>query len=211
MGYAVKITSRAVDVVSGADRQQGIVAAEATGVGASLRKKWGGGELRSRVVRSGQGWVVEGGSPYSSYANTPTSGAFTNTSPSIPASPFLNGNGSHTPALSPNPSTYGGPGLTASSPRIPSSGPPNMLSPGFSNASPYPPSPALSANGNYAVFPPTPNPANGAANGFPRSPIPGSPGFASHQAPPPPPPMMRRESGLRHSSSGSIGGTKKDD
>ncbi|THH31202.1 hypothetical protein EUX98_g2981 [Antrodiella citrinella] len=50
MGYAVKITSRAVDVVSGADRQQGLVAAEATGVGASIRKKWGGGELRSRVV-----------------------------------------------------------------------------------------------------------------------------------------------------------------
>lgn len=207
MGWAVKITYHAVEAVSGADRQQGIVAAEATGVGASLRKKWGGGELRSRGGRQGQGWVVEGSSPYSSYANTPVSGQFM--SQPVP-SPFLSsyGNGSHTPALSPNP--YGGlqsssPGLAPPSPRIPSSGPPSAASPGFASV-PYPPSP----NGHYAVFPPTPNPANGGANGFPRSPIPGSPGFASHQAPPAPPPSIRRESGLRHASNGSVPGKKED-
>jgi len=211
MGYAVKITSRAVDVVSGADKQQGIVAAEATGVGASIRKKWGGSELRSRVVRQGPGWAVEGGSPYSSYSNSPVNGTFSNGSSPVP-SPFLNGNSSHTPSLSPNP-PYGNlssSGVTASSPRIPSSGPPSAVSPAFPNSPPYQGS-GLLASGQYAVFPPTPNPVNGGPNGFPRSPIPGSPGFASHQAPPPPPPMMRRESSLRHSSNGSIGGGKKDD
>ncbi|KAH8094490.1 DUF1692-domain-containing protein [Cristinia sonorae] len=201
MGYAVKITSRAVDVVSGADKQQGIVAAESSGVGASLRKKWGGGELRSRVVRQGSGWVVEGGSPYSSYANTPVSGTFTNPSSPVPPSPFLTGHshGSHTPTLSPNP-TYAGLTSSTPSPRLPSSGLPLPTSPALS--------PGNLNGGNYAVFPPTPNPVNG-VNGFPRSPIPGSPGFASYQAPPPPPPQIRRESGLRHSSHGSVG--KKDD
>ncbi|KAF8885851.1 endoplasmic reticulum vesicle transporter-domain-containing protein [Gymnopilus junonius] len=83
MGYAIKITTRAVEVVSGADNQQGIVAAESSGVKVGLRAKWGGGELRARpkggkLVPQGNGWTMEGGeSPYSSYNGTPVTGAFT--------------------------------------------------------------------------------------------------------------------------------------
>lgn len=79
MGYAIRITTRAVEVVSGADQTPGIVAAESSGVKVGLRAKWGGGELRSRpgggkLVPQGSGWVMEGGgtSPYSSYSNTPS-------------------------------------------------------------------------------------------------------------------------------------------
>ncbi|KAL5526702.1 hypothetical protein ACEPAF_8427 [Sanghuangporus sanghuang] len=76
-GWAFRISSKAIDVVSGADRAPGIVAAEATG--AQTRRKWGasgGGELRARVSRQANGWVVDGGSPYGSYAGTPVGGAF---------------------------------------------------------------------------------------------------------------------------------------
>ncbi|EDR04049.1 endoplasmic reticulum-derived transport vesicle ERV46 [Laccaria bicolor S238N-H82] len=48
MGYAIRITTRAVEVVSGADQTPGIVAAEASGAKVGLRSKWGGGELRAR-------------------------------------------------------------------------------------------------------------------------------------------------------------------
>ena len=89
MGYAVRITSHAVDVVTGADKSPGIVAAaEATGAG---RKTWGGGELRSRAPRHGSDY---GGSPYGSYAPTPVSASFGSPlpsaspyAPSFPASP----------------------------------------------------------------------------------------------------------------------------
>jgi len=74
MGYAIRITTRAVEVVSGADQTPGIVAAESSGVKVGLRGKWGGSELRPRpmggkLVPQGSGWVMEGGggSPYSSY------------------------------------------------------------------------------------------------------------------------------------------------
>jgi len=101
MGYAIRITTRAVEVVSGADQTPGIVAAESSGVKVGLRSKWGGGELRARpqsgrMVRQGNGWVLEGGggshngSPAygggGSFANTPVSASFV--SPAVP-SPYL--------------------------------------------------------------------------------------------------------------------------
>ncbi len=218
MGYAVRITSHAMDVVTGADKTPGIVAAEATGVG---RKKWGGSEIRSRVVRQGSGWTTEGGSPYGSYLNTPVAGAFSN-----PGSPYPNG-------LSPTPGTHSsGYGLGLSSPSLaPSSpaAPPISAVGGFPTAatvgspyqrsgsgSPYTPplpvpnSPPASA-GLYAHFPPTPNPVDGTQTSFPRSPALGSPMFPSqHGASAPPPP--RRENGVLHLSNGSLGAAgKKDD
>lgn len=112
--YFVRASMRAVDVVTGADQTQGIVAAESTGV----RRKWTGGHLRSRsglhgsqtitqrVVRQGSGWVVEGqqGSPYSSYAGTPVTGGGY---PASPYSPYL---APGTPA-GPPPGTPGGQGV----------------------------------------------------------------------------------------------------
>ncbi|KAL9714534.1 hypothetical protein Ac2012v2_002848 [Leucoagaricus gongylophorus] len=98
MGYAIRVTTRAVEVVSGADQTPGLVAAESSGVGVSLRAKWGGSELRARpqsgrMVRQGNGWVLEGsttGSPAygggGSYMGTPVSAAFS--SPAMP-SPYL--------------------------------------------------------------------------------------------------------------------------
>ncbi|KAK2467246.1 hypothetical protein APHAL10511_000795 [Amanita phalloides] len=100
MGYAIRITTRAVEVVSGADQTAGIVAAEASGAKVGLRAKWGGGHLRSRSIKSapkmvpqGGGWVVEGGgSPYASYHNTPvpTTSGFpaSSSSPYTPHTPY---------------------------------------------------------------------------------------------------------------------------
>jgi len=188
-GYAIRITTRAVESISGADRQQGIVAAEATGV--QSRRKWHGGELRSRnqsigkVVRQGNSWVVEGNSPYGSYAGTPVSGAFAATPagspypplpPSYPNSPYP-----APPSAAPGPSF--GLGLGPNSAFGPAPSPrPGM---GGFPGSPYlPHSPA-----GYAHFPPTPNPE---ATVFPRS---------------PPPPLAKG-----HSGGGSISGLpKKDD
>ena len=105
MGYAIRITTRAVEVVSGADQTPGIVAAESSGVKVGLRSKWGGGELRARpqsgrMVRQGNGWVLEGvgsnsGSPVygggGSYASTPVSATFASSTVPSPylASPFV--------------------------------------------------------------------------------------------------------------------------
>ena len=94
--YAIRITTRAVEVVSGSDQAKGIVAAESTGVGLGrgLKSKWAGGELRSRnskVVRQGNGWAVEGSGyasdGYSSYAGTPVSNGFASPGYSV-QSPF---------------------------------------------------------------------------------------------------------------------------
>ncbi|TFK34540.1 DUF1692-domain-containing protein [Crucibulum laeve] len=175
MGYAIKITTRAVEVVSGADQAPGIVAAEASGAKAGLRAKWGGGDLRSRttsgrMVRQGSGWVMEGNgghSGYSSYAGTPATAAF-------PQSPFLPSPSVFTSNPStPNPqssgfptsaSTFGpGPAVppTPSNVRSPSGlGPPRT--PSLHSAhSPSPPVPSAPGTPAYATFPPSPNPVNG--------------------------------------------------
>ncbi|KAL4255233.1 DUF1692-domain-containing protein [Pleurotus pulmonarius] len=187
MGYAIRITTRAVEVVSGADQSPGLVAAEASGVKAGLRSKWGGGQLRARntslgkVVRQGNGWTVEG-SPYSSYAGTPMSAAFG--SPNIAGSPYLNSPAMTGPPMSPAPHSSVGLGFPSSS-----FGPPPS-SPMYHSASHPPRTPASpatfgpppvsrspsngSAPGRLAPtpvsaygFPSTPNPANGNGNGFP--------------------------------------------
>ena len=114
MGYAIRITTRAVEVVSGADQTPGLVAAESSGVKVGLRAKWGGSELRARpgsskLVPQGSGWVMEGGSssPYSSYNTTPLLSGFPSSS-GLP-SPYIN---SATSAPStPQPGTPGSIGL----------------------------------------------------------------------------------------------------
>jgi len=212
MGYAVRIGSHAVDVVTGADKTPGIVAAEASGAG---RKKWQGGELRSRVVRQGAGWTVDGGSPYGSY---------TGTAVSSPISPYISSafggdstvttQGAQSPALNFNiDSPSFGP---SASPRLPSAFPTaaTLGSPYVGASSPYISSPQVTSSpptaSLYAHFPPTPT-ANGTGNGLPQSPVPGStPMFSAQQGTAGP--QSPRANGLRHYSSGSLGGgAKKDD
>jgi hypothetical protein len=189
MGYAIRITTRAVEVVSGADQSQGIVAAEASGAKVGLRNKWGGGELRARptsgrMVRQGTGWVLEGASrsPYGSYANTPVTGTF---SPPNIQSPYLSSttlNSMLPPSApgTPNPSSSnvglgfpsstfsGSPAVVHSPPGLgplqtPSIGSGSIQSTGepFPYASSNPGTPA------FANFPHTPNPTNGDGKGFP--------------------------------------------
>ncbi|KAI0346231.1 DUF1692-domain-containing protein [Trametopsis cervina] len=206
MGYAVRIGSHAVDIVTGADKTPGIVAAEATGAG---RRKWQGGELRARVQRQGNGWSVDGGSPYGSYAGTPVTGGFS------PNSPYLtNGNGSAPPTPGSGYGLgFGPPALTPSLARTPGTG-------GFPTAatlgspqvsSPYLPVSATATSpphtaSLYGHFPPTPTAANGAGNGFPSSPLPGSPAFSAQQG------AHAAASPRGHGPrGGSVGGTKKDD
>ncbi|KAF8149031.1 endoplasmic reticulum vesicle transporter-domain-containing protein [Crassisporium funariophilum] len=210
MGYAIKITTRAVEVVSGADQAQGIVAAESSGVKIGLRAKWGGSELRSRpksgkLVPQGSGWVMEGsgggsGSPYSSYTSTPVIGGF---SPGA-QSPYLNSGsmlGLSAPST-PNPgsasiglgfpsSPFGPPtpgGIRAST----SLGPPPRT-PGFmgrtpSSGSNYSPLTSAATQGSsapdldqFGSVPPTPS----SYAAYPASPNPATNGNGFHMAPPP--------------------------
>jgi hypothetical protein len=130
MGYAIRITSRAVDVVSGADQTPGIVAAEASGAKVGLRNKWGGGMLRARasegrIGQQGHGWMRDDlSSPYASYVNTPATAAF--------CSPGANSLGVPSP-----------------SPFSPSSVPSSSANPGlgFGSHIVHPPSPALRSPG----------------------------------------------------------------
>ncbi|KAI9001496.1 DUF1692-domain-containing protein [Trametes punicea] len=226
MGYAVKITSHAVDAVTGADKTNGIVAAESTSISGGLRKRFGSGDLRlrptSRVVRQGSGWTVEGGSPYGSHAGTPVSASFASPQPS-PYAPSYPGSPNPAPTT-PGSAAYGlgigsspllGPRPAAPPASRPASfvGSPivSALPTAATAGSPYAPSGprALSTPNTpnlYSHFPPTPNAANGVGSA-------GS--FAAQQANGPPP--SRRESGLRHASNGSVNGMgptgvgKKDD
>ncbi|KAI0328291.1 DUF1692-domain-containing protein [Cubamyces sp. BRFM 1775] len=205
MGYAVKITSHAVDAVTGADKTNGIVAAESSSISTNLRKRFGSADLRlrpsNRVVRQGSGWVVEGGSPYGSYADTPVSAGFA--SPSAQQSPYAPSYpGSPNPApTTPGSATYGlgigasplmGSRPPPSSSSRPSSfvGTPGSPFPTAATAgSPYTPNGAGMTSGPntpglYAHFPPTPNAGNG---GVPN-------GFAAQQAGGPP--IARRENGV---------------
>ena len=211
MGYAIRITSRAVDVVSGADQTQGTIAAEATGVRpGGLRSKFSGAQIHSRksslgrVVRQGNGWVVENhagggggsavGSPMSAAGFTPPSRPSSMYAPS-PYSPytpstsgFVPGSVPGSPAITP-----AGVGLGFHTPAYGAAGPPSAASspytPGSGTLPPPPPPPRTPSLG-YAHFPPTPNPATGNGVGF--------------IVPPPPPPPGRR-------SNENGGGGKKDD
>ncbi|KZT65910.1 DUF1692-domain-containing protein [Daedalea quercina L-15889] len=218
MGYAVRITDRAVEAVSGVDKSQGIVAAEASGVGVGIRKRLGSTDLRLRGNR--QSWA-DGGSAYSSYAGTPVSGAFP--SPQLagyPSSPYAGGIASPLPTAPPiDRRSSSGLGFGLKSPSFgppPSTAPiqgrrsPNPSFPTAATAgSPYsgqisvPPTPGTAQSGFYSHFPPTPNAASAT---FPRSPLPAASTFATQQTLSPPP----RSSGLRHQSSSSDSKPKDD-
>ena len=84
-GWAFRISAKAIDVVSGADKQAGIVAAEASG--AQTRRKWGGGDLRSRPAAGlRQDSYNNTSSPYASYANSPNPGVYSPGASSVPNS-----------------------------------------------------------------------------------------------------------------------------
>lgn len=177
MGYAIRITSRAVDVVS-ADPSDGTIAAEASGVRpGGLRSKWGGSQIHARktstarVVRQGNGWTVEGAE--GAYPSSPAGSAYLGT-PSPYSSPYL-----ASPGLPAQGSTPGSPnpavGLGLGSPSVysPSSnGNGNGYASRPTSAYGMPPRtpsggamPPRTPSGGHAYFPPTPNPANG-GNGF---------------------------------------------
>ncbi|KAG5649662.1 hypothetical protein H0H81_002596 [Sphagnurus paluster] len=185
-GYAIKITTRAVEVVSGADSAPGIVAAESSSVKVGLRQKWGGGELRARggaggglgsgkMVPQGAGWVLEGDSPYASYAGS----AF---APGTPHSPYMHSGGVPlTPAGIPIPPT---PNVALGfAPGTPSFGPHTPLT--SAPGSPYINGNGHGSNGNGNGY------TNGNGSGmrtpgtpgvgyaaYPSSPAPGASGFA---------------------------------
>ncbi|KAK7442515.1 hypothetical protein VKT23_016113 [Stygiomarasmius scandens] len=138
MGYAIRITTRAVEVVTGSDDAKGIVAAEASGVKTGLRAKWGGQDLRSRskVVRQGSGWAVEGDNGYGSNPGTPHTGGFATYSPMAQG---FSGSAA--------PSPYLAPGSGAPSPYL-----------GHSGGSPFPASPSFASPSFGPSVPSTPNP-----------------------------------------------------
>ncbi|KAA1467259.1 DUF1692-domain-containing protein [Dentipellis sp. KUC8613] len=174
--WAVRVSSKAFStIVPDEDDLEPPASANSTG----LRSKWVGGHLRSRpsgsgkVLRQGNSWVVEGGSPYTSYAGTPTSAA----PPYSPYSPFsATHSRSNSGAVPPPPmsarsvsggSTGAGLGVGVSSP-----GPGTGTFPsGASLGSPFlgPNSPA--ATPSFAHFPPTPGRATFPLPGPPKSPV----------------------------------------
>lgn len=215
-GYAIRITTRAVEVVSGADQAPGLVAAESSGVKAGLRAKWGGSHLRSRSLKSGKmvpqgsGWVMEGGSG-SPYSGTPMS------TPAFISSPYT----PHTPYT---------PHLLGSAPP-PSSGPPTPgsgmvglglagMPTGSNPASPNPaylPLPSAPVTGMHTgSHPGSPNPAY---LPLPPTPTPGmrqSRSTSPYGVPSPGPPSSHSNGTLHTNGHGSQpqlkrGGPKKDD
>jgi endoplasmic reticulum-Golgi intermediate compartment protein 2 len=190
--WALRITSRAVEVVTGSE-DQGIVAASSSGAKSGLRAKWGGGELRSRskMIRQGTGWTMEsapGSSPgYGSYTNTPVSQTF---SPGF-GSPYLNSPSFSSPPIpssnpgTPNPSASFGPppsssrhssmyhsrtpgGSMSMSSGFPGSNAATLGSASLSSGLPQ----SVPGTPSHNIFPPTPNPANGNGSGFPTAPPP---------------------------------------
>ena len=178
MGYAIRVTNRAVEVVVGpSEGSGGIVAAESTGVRTGLRAKWAGAELRSRAGKSprmvpqGSGWTVDSpGSPYSTYTGTPVSATY---SPSVTNSPYLaSPNAASVPPYSPtpysptpyspNPGASGGFRSTSATLAPPRSG--NAASFGLRSASAGP-----------TTFPLSPL----ASSNFPASPLPTAATFGS--------------------------------
>ncbi|KIJ94988.1 hypothetical protein K443DRAFT_11685 [Laccaria amethystina LaAM-08-1] len=167
MGYAIHITTRAVEVVSGADQTPGIVAAEASGA------------KSGKMVPQGSGWVLEGSStsPYASYANMPLTGGFPTTpAPQGVQSPFTGLSYSHlvppgSNPVSPNLSVAAGHrGIGLGFPSAPGSihasaslGPPPRSTSGGMGAVGIGRSPSTGEyeglTPSYAHFLPAPNPA----------------------------------------------------
>ncbi|KAF9006770.1 DUF1692-domain-containing protein [Hymenopellis radicata] len=207
MGYAIRVTTKAVEVVAGTDDSASLVASEASGakVGKGLRSKWGGGEIRSRtkIVRQGSGWAVDGagyaGSPvpgYGSYSNTPAGSPFLGSQPvySNPGTPSI-GSFSSPGAFGPH-----SPNPRSAVPPPPSRGM-RTSSLGIDSAvatagSPFESAP-IPGTPSYAMFPPTPNPAMG--GGFPMGPPPGAASFPPTPNPtagsgfPPPPKIPKKD------------------
>ncbi|KAJ7680044.1 endoplasmic reticulum vesicle transporter-domain-containing protein [Mycena rosella] len=211
MGYAIRVTTAAVEAVTG--ESDGEIAPTPTASASALRTKFSGASLRARpksgrLIPQGNGWVLEGtpgspaayggGSPY----GTPVSASF----PTGPGSPYLaSPGGPYTPGAggASQPGTPSGVGLgfpastfgpgggqappmsarssSGLAPRTPGVSSPRPLSVGGGMGS-------MPGTPQYGVFPPTPGPGAGFSVGTP------------------PPPQ-----GKRMSSSGSGGGGKKDD
>ncbi|KAG7097906.1 hypothetical protein E1B28_005217 [Marasmius oreades] len=195
MGYAIRITTRAVEVVTGPDESDSIaVAASGASTKPGLRSKWAGGHLRSRskIIRQGTGWTVDNspGSPamstysgYSSYAGSPmpNQGAFSpypNQSTFSPVqSPFVS-SPAYNAQLPPSNPASPAPGSTFMSPPPPPSasargGSPSLAPPPSSGLQSHfgPPPPVPGTPSSFGQFPPTPNPVNG-ESGFPNGPSP---------------------------------------
>ncbi|KAF9790324.1 DUF1692-domain-containing protein [Thelephora terrestris] len=176
VSYAVRIGTKAIEVVTGTDPSSGLVpptATKATGA----RSKWTGGDIRARgkvsdpvrVVQQGSGWVVEKDSPYGSPYNSPYLGA----SHSILVSPYLP-NSPGTPSFGPPPSvtrsSFGpvSPVPPSSGTRSPSVNAPPPYSPQLSHTSPLlshstpsNPNDATAGTPLHNHFPPTPGPSDG--------------------------------------------------
>ncbi|KAJ6611161.1 endoplasmic reticulum vesicle transporter-domain-containing protein [Mycena sp. CBHHK59/15] len=175
MGYAIKVTTAAVEAVTGESSGE---LAPPTASSSSLRTKFSGASLRARpksgrLVPQGSGWVLEstpgspayGGSPY----GTPVSGTFPPPSPfaaspgppqspyapSVPATPSSVGLGFAPTAFGP-----GGPPPRSTSglgPRTPGVGSPRPLSVGSTAGLPG----SVPGTPQYGIFPPTPGPGSG--------------------------------------------------
>lgn len=187
MGYAIRVTTKAVEVVTGSDDSASLVAAEASGAKAGLRSKWGGGEIRARskIVRQGSGWSMDNpgySSPvapgYGSYSNTPAGSPFLG-----PQAGFSNPGTPNIAHSFSSPSAFG-----PHSPNLRSVPPPpsrgmrtSSLTAESAAGSPFEATP-LPGVPSYGIFPPTPNPVAG--GGFPTGPPPGAGSF-----PPSPNPM----------------------
>ncbi|KAF8336035.1 DUF1692-domain-containing protein [Amanita rubescens] len=199
MGYAIRITTRAVAVVSGADQTPGIVAAESSGIKAGLRSKWGGTHLRSRSLKSagkmipqGSGWVMEGGSgsPYASYNSTPTSTPAFISSPYTPHTPY-------TPHLLSNsvpPPPSGPPTPGSAAIGLGLAGIPNRSNPGSPNPQflPLPPTPAMGGSRSPQLRPTSPySPGLDAG----ATSMPGTPGMGVHPLPRLPSPNLNLSEG----------------
>ena len=168
-GWGLKVAGKVTDKV-GLTNPHGVSGEEILSADVSGRKKsWRGADLRSRKPGTEPAWIAEGGSAYSSYANTPMSATFSH--PGGPGSQY-----SGTPA---SPYFPGTPSLYAPAPR---SAPPPPSS--GAHASHFPPSPIP----GQAAFPPSPLLAQSA---FPPSPLlgqatslpPGTPGSAASHFP----------------------------
>ncbi|KAJ7503264.1 DUF1692-domain-containing protein [Mycena galericulata] len=198
MGYAIRVTTAAVEAVTG--ESEGEITPAVIASSSSLRNKFSGASLRSRpksgrLVPQGNGWVMEGtpGSPgYNGGASpfaTPVSGTFpqspfTPHTPHTPHSPYTPGPpGSQpgTPGFGPPMSARSSSGLAPTrgvgSPRPLSVGSANLAGLGLSAQSPGLGTPQFgggvpSAPGTpqYGVFPPTPGPGAGFSVGTPPPP-----------------------------------------
>jgi endoplasmic reticulum-Golgi intermediate compartment protein 2 len=183
MGYAVRFGVKAIEVVTGKEDVISAAPVQASGV----RRKWVGGELRSRgkngsisrVVQQGNGWVVEKDSPYGSPVASPTSPYTNGTMPTF-GPPSAGSAGLKIPPAHNRSTSHGSGSLTSSirHSQTPSYGGPPPISPytpsSYTSRSPYtpsalarfaststtdsiPPSPVA----GYAHFPPTPAPSAG--------------------------------------------------